>query len=208
MQHTNSKTAVESPVNIGVLSYQGSVAEHMKMLRRLQGVRATEVKTLPALMGVDALILPGGESTTIAKLLRHFGLMDPVRTRIQNGMPVWGTCAGLILLAKTIEGEQPHLGVMDISVRRNAYGRQIDSFADSAVIPAFSAKPVPLVFIRAPWIDGVSGDCEALCTLNGHIVAARQRNMLATAFHPELTSDDSVHRYFVQMAACSAEKRG
>lgn len=184
---------------IGVLSYQGSVKEHMKMLRRLENVEAVEVKTLEALKSVDALILPGGESTTISKLLNIFGLMEPLRDRIRNGMPIWGTCAGLILLAKNIIGEKPHIRLMDITVRRNAYGKQIDSFRQEAVIKAVSDAPVSLVFIRAPWIESVGNGVEVLCELDSHIVAARQNNMLATSFHPELTEDLSFYRYFAKM---------
>lgn len=186
-------------VKIGVLSYQGSVAEHMKMLRKIPGVIAAEVKTKEALGGVDGIILPGGESTTIAKLLEIFGLSDPLRSRIKEGMPVYGTCAGLILLAKQVENQQSYLNLMDIKVTRNAYGRQIDSFASSAIIPEISANPIETVFIRAPWIDSVYGSAKTLCVLDGHIVAARQDNMLVTSFHPELTNNKSVHEYFVKM---------
>lgn len=182
---------------IGVLSLQGSVIEHMRSLQRLEDVTPVEVKTLDALNSVDALILPGGESTTISKLLNIFGLMEPIRKRIEDGMPVWGTCAGMILLARDIVGESPHLNVMDISVMRNAYGRQADSFTTYVVIPQMGSEPIPLVFVRAPWVQSVGEGVEVLCELDGHIVAARQRNMLVTSFHPELTDDLSVHRYFV-----------
>ncbi len=182
---------------IGVLSLQGSVIEHMRSLQRLEDVTPVEVKTLDALNSVDALILPGGESTTISKLLNMFGLMEPIRKRIEDGMPVWGTCAGMILLARDIVGESSHLNVMDISVMRNAYGRQADSFTTYVVIPQMGSDPIPLVFVRAPWVQSVGEGVEVLCELDGHIVAARQRNMLVTSFHPELTDDLSVHRYFV-----------
>lgn len=182
---------------IGVLSLQGSVIEHMRSLQRLEDVTPVEVKTLDALNSVDALILPGGESTTISKLLNIFGLMEPIRKRIEDGMPVWGTCAGMILLARDIVGESSHLNVMDISVMRNAYGRQADSFTTYVVIPQMGSYPIPLVFVRAPWVQSVGEGVEVLCELDGHIVAARQRNMLVTSFHPELTDDLSVHRYFV-----------
>lgn len=182
---------------IGVLSLQGSVIEHMRSLQRLEDVIPVEVKTLDALNSADALILPGGESTTISKLLNIFGLMEPIRKRIEDGMPVWGTCAGMILLARDIVGESPHLNVMDISVMRNAYGRQADSFTTNVVIPQMGSEPIPLVFVRAPWVQSVGEGVEVLCELDGHIVAARQRNMLVTSFHPELTDDLSVHRYFV-----------
>lgn len=190
---------MSNQITVGVLSLQGSVAEHMHMLSEIEGVTPLEVKTLESLNKADGVILPGGESTTISKLLRIFGLLDPLKERILRGMPVWGTCAGMILLAKEIIGEEPHLGVMDITVRRNAYGTQLDSFTTNAVIPEISEKEIPLVFIRAPWIEDVGDDVNVLCRVQGHIVAARQENMLVTSFHPELTEDLAVHRYFVGM---------
>lgn len=188
-----------SKITVGVLSLQGSVEEHMHMLSSIDGIIPREVKTLEALNEVDGLILPGGESTTISKLLRIFGLLEPLKERILHGMPVWGTCAGMILLAKQIEGEQPHLGVMDITVRRNAYGTQLDSFTTNAVIPEISKEEIPLVFIRAPWVEAAGENVNVLCKVQNHIVAARQGNMLVTSFHPELTEDLAVHRYFVGM---------
>lgn len=179
----------------------------MAALAALHDVRALEVRSSGALAALDGLILPGGESTTIARLMRLFGVLEPLRARIREGMPVWGTCAGMILLAREIEGEQAHLGVMDIAVRRNAYGRQIDSFAQKAMILAFSAQPVPLVFIRAPWIERAGADVHILCTVDGHIVAAEERNMLATSFHPELTEERSVHAYFADKARAYAARR-
>lgn len=190
---------MNNSITIGVLSYQGSVIEHMKALERLDGVRAVEVNKPNMLSEIDGLILPGGESTTISKLMNIFGMTEPIKKRIQDGMPVWGTCAGLILLAKSILGEAPHLGVMDITVKRNAYGAQIDSFKTTAVIPEVSSKAVELVFIRAPRIEAVENDASVLCTVDNHIVAARQNNMLATSFHPELTEDSSFHNYFANM---------
>jgi 5'-phosphate synthase pdxT subunit len=184
---------------VGVLSLQGSVEEHMHMLRSIDGNTPLEVKTLDALNEVDGLILPGGESTTISKLLRIFGLFEPLKERILQGMPVWGTCAGMILLAKQLVGETPHLGVMDITVRRNAYGTQLDSFTANASIPEISEKEIPLVFVRAPWVEAVGENVNVLCRVQNHIVAARQGNMLVTSFHPELTEDLAVHRYFVGM---------
>lgn len=190
---------MDNLITIGVLSYQGSVIEHMKSLERLDGVRAVEVNKPNMLSEIDGLILPGGESTTISKLMNIFGMTEPIKKRIQDGMPVWGTCAGLILLAKSILGEAPHLGVMDITVKRNAYGAQIDSFKTTAVIPEVNSKAVELVFIRAPRIEAVENDASVLCTVDNHIVAARQNNMLATSFHPELTEDSSFHNYFANM---------
>ena len=147
----------------------------------------------------DGLIIPGGESTVIGKLLHKLDLYEPIKNMIENGMPVFGTCAGLIVLAKNIEGEQAHIGTMDITVRRNAYGKQIDSFSEEVVIPEVSDKPFPLVFIRAPWIDSVGDNVKILCKLNGHIVAARENNMLVTSFHPELTKNLDFHKYFINM---------
>ena len=135
----------------------------------------------------------------ISKLLKEFELFEPLQKRIKNGLPAWGTCAGMILLAKEITGEPPHLAVMDIRVRRNAYGRQINSFSKKALIPKISTDPIEMVFIRAPWIEKIQGTAYALSTIDGHIVAAQQDNMLVTSFHPELTEDLSVHRYFVSM---------
>jgi 5'-phosphate synthase pdxT subunit len=191
------------PLTIGVLSLQGSVIEHGKALSRFENVRVLEVKTQETLKEVDGLILPGGESTTLSKLLTLFSLMEPLRERILSGMPVWGTCAGMILLAREIMGEPPHLGVMDITVRRNAYGRQIDSFRTLANIPEVSDHPLPLVFIRAPWVEAVGEKVTVLCRNEGRIVAVRQGHMLATSFHPELTDDPCFHRYFLTMVeAC------
>lgn len=186
-------------LRIGVLSYQGSVIEHLKAINSLENAVGVEVKTLEALNSVDGLIIPGGESTTIGKLLDIFGLKEPLKKRIEDGMCVWGTCAGLILLAKNIVGEKPYLDVMDITVRRNAYGRQIDSFNTNQVIEEFSDKPIPLIFIRAPWIESAGSGVKVLCSLDGHIVAGREKNMLVTSFHPELSDDNTVHKYFADM---------
>jgi len=186
-------------MRIGVLDLQGSVIEHLKMLGLFEQVEAVRVKTGEDLESVDGIILPGGESTTLAKLLKEFKLLNRLKERIEQGLPVYGTCAGMILLAKEIEGEESHLSVMDIKVRRNAYGRQIDSFNSKLVIPHISIKPIELVFIRAPWIAGAGSNVEILGVLDGHIIAARQKNMLVTSFHPELTNDMTIHRYFISM---------
>lgn len=186
-------------LRIGVLSYQGSVIEHIRAINSLENAVGVEVKTFEALNSVDGLIIPGGESTTIGKLLDIFGLKEPLKKRIEDGMCVWGTCAGLILLAKNIVGEEPYLDVMDITVRRNAYGRQIDSFNTNQVIEEFSDKPIPLIFIRAPWIESAGSGVKVLCSLDGHIVAGREKNMLVTSFHPELSDDNTVHKYFAGM---------
>lgn len=183
---------------IGVLSFQGSVEEHMNAVAKC-GHTGVLVKRTSELDTVDALIMPGGESTTISRLLNIFGMTEPLKQRIQSGMPVWGTCAGMILLAKQIEEQEPYLGLMDMKVRRNAYGRQSDSFETSAVIEEISENPLPLVFIRAPWVSEVYGEARVLCKVEGHIAAVRQGNMLATSFHPELTDDLSVLDYFTGM---------
>jgi len=171
----------------------------MRKLRKIEGVEAVEVRTVEALSTIDGLILPGGESTVIGKLLKIFGLFDPLLARIKKGMPVWGTCAGMILLAKEVVGEEPHLAVMDIRVKRNAFGRQIDSFRTEALIPKVSAEKIPLVFIRAPWIEEAAPEVEVLCSLDGRIVAAQQGQLLVTSFHPELTKDMHFHAYFAAM---------
>lgn len=146
----------------------------------------------------DGLVLPGGESTTQAKLLGDLNLLDPIRVDIEAGLPVFGTCAGLILLAKDIEGKpERRLATMDISARRNAYGRQLGSFHAEAEMEGVGR--IPMTFIRAPYIEGVSGSAKALATVDGHIVAARQGNQLVTAFHPELDTDTRVHAYFMDM---------
>ena len=173
------------------------------MLARLDDVHGFAVRTRDELALADGLILPGGESTAQARLLRDFGLLDALAQQIRAGLPVWGTCAGLILLAGDIVGEQPHLGLMAVTVRRNAYGRQLDSFRRQICLPAVSAQPVDLVFIRAPWIEQVQAPAEILATVDGHIVAARQGWMLGTSFHPELTGDPAFHRYFAGMVRAS-----
>ena len=184
---------------IGVLALQGAFIEHVHALERL-GVAAREVRLPRDLDGLDGLIMPGGESTTIGKLMAQYGLDEPIRARARAGFPIWGTCAGMILLAKDIGGlRQPLIGVMDIVVERNAFGRQLDSFEADLAIPAIGAEPFRTIFIRAPLIHAVSGETEILARLaDGRIVAAREGNLLATSFHPELTNDDRLHRYFVE----------
>ena len=184
---------------VGVLALQGSFAEHLAILRRMPGIEPLEVKTIAQLEAVDRLIIPGGESTAIGKLLRKTGMLPLLQKRIEEGLAVWGTCAGLILLAKRIVGEEPYLDAMDITVKRNAYGSQLDSFRCEQIIPAISAKPIHLVFIRAPWIEAVGAGVEVLAERDGRIIAAKQGRLLATSFHPELTQDTSVYEYFLQM---------
>lgn len=184
---------------------QGSVAEHVRAVKRA-GCEAIEVNRPEQLEQIDGLILPGGESTTIGKLLHLFRIFEPLQDKLKSGLPCFGTCAGLILLAKEVVGEEPHLSVLDVTVRRNAYGRQIDSFAAKEIIPAFCDKPIEMVFIRAPWIEKAFGEAQVLKEYGGHIVAVRQNNLLATTFHPELTSDGAVHRYFADMARAWRDK--
>lgn len=187
-------------MKIGVLALQGDFIEHEQMLQRL-GIEVTEVRLPKDLGGLDAVVMPGGESTTFAKLAVRFGLMEPLRNFVSQGKATWGTCAGLIFLSKDIGRDQPTLGLMDIKVKRNAFGRQIDSFTASLQIDSIEGPPFAGVFIRAPIIEQVAQNVEVLCTLDdGAIVAARQRNMFVTSFHPELTDDTRVHEYFVALA--------
>lgn len=187
-------------MKIGVLAFQGAVREHMNMLSKL-GVKAIPVKRKEDLQDVSGLILPGGESTTIGKLLEESEMKKEIIIRAKNGMAIWGTCAGMILLAKhIINYEKTYLNLMEIWVRRNAYGSQINSFIEKALVPMISNTAIELIFIRAPYIEKVGEDVEVLLELNGKIVAAKQGKLLATAFHPELTNDPSFHRYFVELA--------
>ncbi|OYT70229.1 MAG: pyridoxal 5'-phosphate synthase glutaminase subunit PdxT [Armatimonadetes bacterium JP3_11] len=186
-------------MKIGVLALQGDFVEHRAMLARI-GVDSCEVRKLSDLESVDALIIPGGESTTIGKLLTRYELDKAIRTRAEQGMPIYGTCAGLILLAQEIEGStQPRLGLMDIAVVRNAFGRQIESFEADIPFKPTPERPVRGVFIRAPIVSKVGAGVEVLSEFDGNIVAVQQGNLLATAFHPELTDDERVHRYFLNM---------
>lgn len=186
-------------MRIGVLALQGDFAEHLAMLKRI-GVEACEVRKLRDLEGVDALIIPGGESTTIGKLMARYELDKAIHARAEQGMPIYGTCAGLILLAKEIEGSrQPRLGLMDITVLRNAFGRQIESFEADIPFKPTPERPVRGVFIRAPIVSKVGAGVEVLSEFDGKVVAVQQGNLLATAFHPELTDDERVHRYFLSL---------
>lgn len=186
-------------MKIGVLSLQGGVIEHIKSINAL-GFDGVEVKTLKDIEEISGLILPGGESTAIGKILRETGMLAKLREKILLGLPVWGTCAGMILLAKEIENDNiTHLSVMDIKVRRNAYGRQIDSFSTEDIVKSVSYNPISLVFIRAPFIVSVGDDVEVLHELKGNIVAAKQNNILVTSFHPELTENLEFHKYFISM---------
>jgi 5'-phosphate synthase pdxT subunit len=187
-------------VRVGVLALQGAFIEHEKILRRL-GVDAIEVRLPEELAGLDGLIIPGGESTTIGKLAVKWRLLEPIRALAEAGRPVWGACAGMVLLARdVVDGVpgQPLLGLMDIAVARNAFGRQVDSFEADLDVPVLGEPSFHAVFIRAPLIERVGEGVEVLARLeDGAVVAARQGNLLATAFHPELTEDNRFHRYFL-----------
>lgn len=191
-------------MHIGILALQGDFAEHAVMLRRLD-VTVTEVRLPGQLDGLDGLIIPGGESTTIAKLAVSYGLLEPLR-QFGHDRAIWGTCAGAIFLSKDAHRDQPLLRLMDITVERNAFGRQVNSFEVGLDVPALKevdpgGGPFHAVFIRAPLIESVQADARVLARLeDGRIVAAQQGHWLATAFHPELTRDDRFHRYFVKLA--------
>lgn len=186
-------------MKIGILGFQGAVIEHQRHIEKI-GHEAIVVRYPEQLAELDGMILPGGESTTIGKLLNRTGMMEPLRERIREGLPVWGTCAGMILLAKELENDSVrHLAVMDITVKRNAYGTQIDSFDVNVEIPEVSTGEIPLVFIRAPYITSVGEGVKVISRIDGHIVAARENNMLVTSFHPELTDCSAFHRYFAEM---------
>lgn len=187
-------------MKIGVLALQGDVVEHIAALERA-GAQAVAVKTLPQLQSIDALIIPGGESTTVMKLLDRFGLVKPIVDRVHAGMPLWGTCMGMIVIAHDVAGlQQPTLDLLDVTVRRNAFGRQNESAETDLDIPALGTKPFPAIFIRAPWIERAGEAVEVLAQRGGYGVMVRQGNVLGTSFHPELTHDARVHEYFLQMA--------
>lgn len=190
-------------MNIGVLALQGDFKEHLQMLKKM-GVPNIPIKLPTDLEKVDRLIIPGGESTTIGHLLTLYALMDPIQERVKKGMPIWGTCAGAILLAKKIEGGrsegQSGLELMDITARRNAFGRQIDSFETTIDMPSISINSLNVFFIRAPILKFPAQNVTSLATLkDGTIVAAQQDKILATCFHPELTSDNRLHHYFANL---------
>ena len=186
---------------IGILGMQGAIAEHQEILLQIPHTKTRIVKTAKDLDCIDGLILPGGESTAIGKLLDYFSLKEILRQKIISGLPVFGTCAGLILLAKNIENQtNTHLATMDITVKRNGYGSQLDSFSTNLLIPTIDKNmPIPLVFIRAPYITETDKDVQILATLDNKIIAARQKNMLVSSFHPELTCDLRFHQYFLSM---------
>ena len=183
---------------VGVLALQGDFREHLAVVKRL-GAVGREIRLPQDLPGIDALIIPGGESTTIGKLATRFGLIDPLREMINAGLPTYGTCAGLIFASSTVtEGNQPLLGVLDVSVQRNAFGRQNESFETDLEIEGLDS-PFHAVFIRAPWVEKVGGDVEVLASVQGHPVMVRQDNIIGTSFHPELTDDDRIHQMLIEM---------
>lgn len=184
----------------GVLGLQGDFREHLETFQRL-GTEAVDVRRPEQLDDIDALVIPGGESTTIGKLASHYGFIPKLKERVAQGMSVWGTCAGAIFIARDVPGHpHPLAELMEISVRRNAFGRQLDSFEADLDVPALGAVPFHAVFIRAPLIESVGPDVEVLSRLeDGKIVAARQGNLLATSFHPELTHDGRFHDYFLTL---------
>ncbi|HVQ17606.1 MAG TPA: pyridoxal 5'-phosphate synthase glutaminase subunit PdxT [Actinomycetes bacterium] len=191
---------------IGVLALQGDVREHQDVLAEC-GARSLRVRSADQLVDVDALVIPGGESTTMSKLAVSLDLMEPLRHRVKEGMPVYGSCAGMIMLADRLEGGRPDqqtIGGIDMLVRRNAFGRQVDSFEADLAMPALGSDPVRGVFIRAPWVESVGDAVTVLGRVEsgpatGRIVAVRQGDLVATSFHPELTGDTRVHRYFVEL---------
>ncbi|MGI8927370.1 MAG: pyridoxal 5'-phosphate synthase glutaminase subunit PdxT [Tepidiformaceae bacterium] len=195
-------------MTVGVLALQGDFREHREMLEAM-GQNVCEVRKPAQLAGLDALIIPGGESTTIARLILSNGFQQPLRDFCASGRPVWGTCAGAILLARSVDLlDRPGIEMMDIAVRRNAFGRQAESFEAALDVHGLEGPPFHAVFIRAPLIDSVSSPAEAIATLpDGTIVAARQGNLLATSFHPELTGDSRLHAYFLRMAARAPAQR-
>jgi pyridoxal 5'-phosphate synthase pdxT subunit len=196
-----------SAPTIGVLALQGDVREHLTMLERA-GARAVKVRRPEELAHVDGIVMPGGESTTMHKLARAFDLFEPLHDALRGGMPAFGTCAGMILLADRIEGgtaDQETFGGLDVVVRRNAFGRQVDSFEAELAVTGFDA-PFHALFIRAPWVEKVGHDVQVVATVAageamGRIVAVRQAHLLATSFHPEITGDHRFHQLFVEQVA-------
>jgi pyridoxal 5'-phosphate synthase pdxT subunit len=184
--------------SVGVLALQGDVREHLRLLESL-GSNAVEVKRPEQLAAIDALVIPGGESTTIGKMAVRFGLLEPLRSALQSGLPAFGTCAGLIFMAGSVtDGDQPLLGVLDVVVRRNAFGRQNDSFESDLEVDGLEHS-VHGVFIRAPWVEKVGAEVEVLAEIDHHPVMVRQGKLLATSFHPELTGDGRVHQMLLDL---------
>jgi pyridoxal 5'-phosphate synthase pdxT subunit len=186
---------------VGVLAFQGDVREHLAALAAV-GADPVEVRSLADLDSVDGLVVPGGESTVIGKLAARYGLLGPLRARVADGLPVLGTCAGMIFLAREVEGPpQDLLGALDVRVRRNAFGRQVASFEAEVDVKGVDGGPVSGAFIRAPWVAEAAPEVEVLAEVDGKVVAVRQGNLLATAFHPELTGEVRLHRWLVDLVA-------
>ena len=186
---------------VGVLAYQGDVREHLAALEAV-GAAPVEIRRVEELEAVDGLVVPGGESTVIGKLADRYGLLEPLRRRVAAGLPTFGTCAGLIFLAREVEGPPQHLlGVLDVRVRRNAFGRQVASFEAEVDVKGVDGGPVAGAFIRAPWVADAGPEVEVLAELEGKVVAVRQGNLLATAFHPELSGEVRLHRWLVDLIA-------
>jgi 5'-phosphate synthase pdxT subunit len=202
-------------LRIGVLALQGDVREHLAVLSSLDAV-GVPIRRPAELADLDGLVIPGGESTTIVKLAHHFDLFEPLHQRIADGLPTYGSCAGMILLADRIldgTGDQQTFGGIDMTVRRNAFGRQVESFEGRVRVDGIAGEPVTAVFIRAPWVEDVGPDAEVLARIEagraaGRIVGIRQRHLLATSFHPELTGDARVHGYFLDMVREVADSGG
>ncbi len=197
-------------MKIGVLALQGDVAEHIASLGDC-GVIASGVRSKQEIESIDALVIPGGESTTIAKLAKAFGVFDLIKSRIASGMPTYGSCAGMILIADQIldgGADQEGFGGIDAQVRRNAFGRQVDSFETDLSFSGIGGAAFRAVFIRAPWVESVGTQVEVLASFNGHPVAIRQGHLLATSFHPELTGDNRIHRFFVDQLCKESSKAG
>lgn len=198
-------------MKVGVLALQGDVREHIKALEEC-GVHPLTVRRTSEIENIDALVLPGGESTTIALLAQSFGVFELIKTRIGEGLPVYGSCAGMILLADRVldaTKDQKTFGGMDITVRRNAFGRQVDSFESDLTVAGITAPTMKAVFIRAPWVEAIGPEVQVLASVKTsggveHAVAVRQGALLATSFHPELTGDNRIHRYFVEQV-CKTE---
>jgi pyridoxal 5'-phosphate synthase pdxT subunit len=193
---------------VGVLALQGDFREHLESLQAA-GAEARPVRRPQDLAGLDALVIPGGESTTMRRLMVEYELAEPIRERAEAGFPVYGTCAGCILLAREVDGAPgAPLGLMDIGITRNAYGRQVDSFETDLAVPVLGDTPLHAVFIRAPRINRVGGDVEVLARLDDDtVVAARQGSLLVTTFHPELTGDSRFHQYFLEHVVAGSGKR-
>jgi 5'-phosphate synthase pdxT subunit len=196
-------------MKVGVLALQGDVREHIASLLACD-VEAFAVRRAQEIESIDALVLPGGESTTIAQLSEVFGIFNLIKNKITNGLPVYGSCAGMILLADQIldaKVGQKTFGGLDITVRRNAFGRQVDSFESDIAFNDGSDEPIRAVFIRAPWVEKIGATVEVLASVDSHPVAVRSKTALATSFHPELTGDNRIHRYFIEQVARPAVEK-